>query len=114
MSVNFVKYMASDHNFNVLFLSKEEGVSSTIQEKFKRLNAFHKNIYITDDLPEDLSFFDLLIIDSVNEMNMSPNDIRKIQESYLNLCKPPAKYILQRFDKDNIFVYCEENYSFQF
>jgi predicted ATP-dependent serine protease len=85
LSVNFVKYMAQDHNFKVLFLSKEEGVSSTIQEKFKRLNAFHKNIYITDDLPGDLSFFDLLIIDSVNEMNMTPDDIRKIQQSFPNL-----------------------------
>ncbi len=84
-SVNFVKYMANEHNFKVLFLSKEEGVSNTIQEKFNRLNAFHNNIYITADMPNDLSYFDLLVIDSVNEMNMSPDDIRKIQETYPNL-----------------------------
>ena len=84
-SVNFVKYMAKEHDFKVLFLSKEEGVSSTIQEKFKRLNAFHPNIYISDDMPNNLSFFDLLVIDSVNEMNMSSDDIRKIQETYPNL-----------------------------
>ena len=84
-SVNFVKYIANDHNFKVLFLSKEEGVSNTIQEKFNRLNAFHKNIYITADMPDDLSYFDLLVINSVNEMNMSPDDIRKIQETYPNL-----------------------------
>ena len=84
-SVNFVKYMATDHNFKVLFLSKEEGVSNTIQEKFNRLNAFHKNIYVTADMPDDLSYFDLLVIDSVNEMNMTPDDIRKIQETYPNL-----------------------------
>ena len=84
-SVNFVKYMANEHNFKVLFLSKEEGVSNTIQEKFNRLNAFHSNVYITADMPDDLSYFDLLVIDSVNEMNMSPDDIRKIQETYPNL-----------------------------
>ena len=84
-SVNFVKYMANEHNFKVLFLSKEEGVSNTIQEKFNRLNAFHKNIYITADMPNDLSYFDLLVIDSVNEMNMQPDDIRAIQETYPNL-----------------------------
>jgi len=77
--------MANDHNFKVLYLAKEEGVSNTIQEKFKRLNAFHPNIYITADMPDDLSYFDLLVIDSVNEMNMSPDDIRKIQLSYPNL-----------------------------
>jgi DNA repair protein RadC len=84
-SVNFVKYMANNHEFKVLYLAKEEGVSNTIQEKFKRLNAFHPNIFITADMPDDLSFFDLLVIDSVNEMNMTPDDIRKIQETYPNL-----------------------------
>jgi len=84
-SVNFVKYMANNHNFKVLYLAKEEGVSNTVQEKFKRLNAFHSNIYITADMPEDLSYFNLLVIDSVNEMNMSPDDIRNIQETYPKL-----------------------------
>jgi len=84
-SVNFVKYMAIDHNFKVLYLAKEEGVSNTIQDKFNRLNAYHPNVFVTDEMPEDLSYFDLLVIDSVNEMNMSPDDIRSIQETYPNL-----------------------------
>ncbi len=85
LAVNLAKYLAEHHGLKILFLAKEEGISGTTKEKFKRLNAVHKNIYIADKMPSDLRFFDVLIIDSVNEMNMTPDDIRNIQAKYPKL-----------------------------
>ena len=80
ISVQFAHYLASRHNFKVLFVAKEEGISQTAQEKFKRLNAVHPNVFIDDGTNLNQAFrFDAVVIDSVNEMNLSPNDIRSLQ-----------------------------------
>lgn len=81
-SVLFARYIADDHKFNVLYLAKEEGIGHTIKKKFKRLNAFRDNIYLIENkLPNDLSYFDLLIIDSINELKMSPDELSEIQKN---------------------------------
>jgi len=85
LAIQFAKYLAESHNLKVLYLAKEEGISGTSQEKFMRLNAIHEYISITEKMPSDISNFDVLMIDSVNEMNMTPDDIRAIQTKYPKL-----------------------------
>ena len=36
-------------------------------------------------MPANLNDFDIIIIDSINEMNMQPDDIREIQSKYPKL-----------------------------
>lgn len=55
------------------------------KEKFIRLHAIHQNIDIAEKMPENLDKYDVLVIDSVNEMNMTPDHIRQIQSKYPNL-----------------------------
>jgi DNA replication protein DnaC len=78
LGINLAKYLADGHQMKVLYLAKEEGISGTSQEKFIRLNAVHPNIDITEKMPENLNNYDVLVIDSVNEMNMTPDNIRSI------------------------------------
>jgi DNA replication protein DnaC len=80
LSVQFAHYLADKHNMKVLYIAKEEGISQTIQDKFRRLNAFHPNIYLSDGskLFDVLQNFDVAVFDSVNELNLLPNDIRAI------------------------------------
>ncbi len=81
LSVQFAHYLASKHNFKVLFVAKEEGISQTAQDKFKRLNAVHPNVFIDDGRNlEHSGKFDAVVLDSVNELNLSPDDIRRLQE----------------------------------
>jgi predicted ATP-dependent serine protease len=85
LAIQFAKYLAEKHNMKVLYLAKEEGISGTTQEKFIRLNAIHQNIDIAEKMPENLSNYDVLVIDSVNEMNFTPDNIRQIQTKYPRL-----------------------------
>jgi len=85
LAIQFAKYLADEQNLKVLYLAKEEGISGTTQEKFIRLNAIYQNIDIAEKMPEILSKYDVLVIDSVNEMNMTPDHIRQIQFKYPNL-----------------------------
>jgi len=84
-TIKFQKYLASQHNFKVLFWAKEEGLSRTTQEKFERLEAFDKNIFIAEELPKDLSNYDFLVIDSVNDAKISDEEVEKIQKDFPNL-----------------------------
>jgi predicted ATP-dependent serine protease len=83
--IQFQKYLASNHDLKILFWAKEEGVSQTLKEKLQRLDAFDKNIFITEGLPKDLSSFDALVIDSVNDARLAPEDIAELQTKYPDL-----------------------------
>lgn len=79
--IDIAKTFASDYNKKIAFVAKEEGIGSTIQEKFKRLNAFHPNIDIYENhLPERINNYDFIIIDSVNEMGISYDELCKLNE----------------------------------
>jgi hypothetical protein len=100
-SIHFAKYMASEHGFNVLYVAKEEGIGNTIKEKFERLHAFDNNIFLVEnEIPKDLSYFDLIVLDSVNELDMSPDSMRELQG------RNPALSTLQIFKvrKDGVFL----------
>jgi predicted ATP-dependent serine protease len=85
--INFAHYLAAEHDMKVLFVAKEEGQSGTTKDKFSRLNASHKNIDISEDIPccDLLSKYDVAILDSVNELNFTPDHIRRIIEKHPHL-----------------------------
>lgn len=71
------KYFGKDLNRKVLYVSHEEGFASTLQDKFKRCDAFHANIDITEAMPNDVSMYDLVIVDSVSTLHMEVEDVQK-------------------------------------
>ncbi len=78
LSLQFAKYLASQHNQKVLYVAHEEGFSYTLQEKLERLGADDKNLSIVDTLPKNISNYDVIFIDSVNSMNIEPEELREI------------------------------------
>ena len=52
---------------NLAKSSNAELIHFKVQDKFKRMKAFHPNISISSNLPSVLSSFDFVFIDSVNE-----------------------------------------------
>jgi nucleoside-triphosphatase THEP1 len=79
----FAKYLAQELNKKVLIVSGEEGFSATMKEKFERLNVYHPIIFITDELPESFNGYDVVFIDSVNHLQLSEEDLKKILENNL-------------------------------
>ena len=78
-NILLARYFASEFNKKVLFVAKEEGTGYTLHEKFKRLKAFHPNIFVTSNLPEQVVGYDFVFIDSVNEMKLTPEDLQKMR-----------------------------------
>ena len=81
-NIMFAHYLASQFDKKILFVAKEEGTGFTLQDKFKRMKAFHSNISISSNLPANLNSYDFVFIDSVNEMGLEPDDLRKLQTKY--------------------------------
>jgi len=83
MCLDFANYLATHHG-KVLFCAVEEGFGYTLKEKIERLKAHHSNLYITDRVPENISDFDFVFIDSVSKAGMDVNDIDQIRKLHPN------------------------------
>ena len=83
MCLDFANYLAANHG-KVLFCAVEEGFGYTLKEKIERLKAHHSNLYITDRVPENISDFDFVFIDSVSKAGMDVNDIDQIRKLHPN------------------------------
>jgi antirestriction protein ArdC len=96
----------AEQNEKVAYISNEEGKSYTMQEKVLRLKANIPGIELYKEIPDDLSSFDYAIYDSVQSLNLKPDDIRAIQKQYPNL----LKIFVFQVTKDGIFR-GEETYA---
>jgi AAA domain len=83
MCLDFANYLAAHHG-KVLFCAVEEGFGYTLKEKIERLKAHHSNLYITDRVPDNISDFDFVFIDSVSKAGMDVNDIDQIRKLHPN------------------------------
>jgi hypothetical protein len=77
MCIDFAKHLAAEHG-KVLYCAIEEGFGYTLKEKIERLKANHPNLYITDQVPENLSDFNFVFIDSVSEAGIEVDDINRM------------------------------------
>jgi|GEM_PF-168341 len=90
LMIEFAYYLACQHNKKVLYAAKEEGIGYTLKDKFTRMNAFHDNIDISaDTLPADLSKYNYVIIDSVNEFGLNKQSVKEMINKY-----PDISFIL--------------------
>ncbi len=65
----------------VLYVSAEEGLSYTLQEKLKRLKVAHSNLSLVAEMPSSLTPYDVVFIDSVNHAGLTPEELRKLPSS---------------------------------
>ncbi len=89
LAIELAKYLAAKFHQKVLFVAAEEGLSYTLKEKFTRLNALDDNIHIVPELPSDLSPYDVIVLDSITDMEMTPEDFTKMKRKY-----PEKSFIL--------------------
>ena len=78
LCIDFAGYLARHHG-KVLYVAKEEKLDATLQKKLNDTNVKHPNLFVSDFLPEDVSEYDFVFIDSVNKMELQPSDLDTIK-----------------------------------
>ncbi len=89
LAIDLMKYMVQNFKRTALFVAKEEGLGYTLKDKFTRLNAFDENIHIVPEMPEDLTGYDIVVLDSVTRLKMQPDDFVALKKKY-----PKTTFIL--------------------
>jgi hypothetical protein len=90
-SVLLAKYFANN-NRKVLFVPVEEKISQKLQDKFERLEAFHRNIAINQNFEKaekSFSNYDIVVIDSITALNLTPENFEKLQKKH-----PKTSFVL--------------------
>ncbi len=73
-------YLARNHG-KVLYVAREEGLDATLQQKLNDKNVKHPNLFVSDFLPEDLSGYDFIFLDSVNKLGLSSTDLDVLRKN---------------------------------
>ena len=84
LCIEFANYLSLNHG-KVLYVSKEEFMSPTLVSKLKDKNAVHANLDIAGSLPDDLSSYDFVFLDSVSSMKLSVDELKKLKEKNPNI-----------------------------
>lgn len=80
LCIDFAKHLA-EHHGKILYVAIEEGFGYTLKEKFERLNAIHTNLQIASEIPENLSDYNFVFIDSVSKAELSIDDLNELRNS---------------------------------
>jgi predicted ATP-dependent serine protease len=78
LCIDFAGYLARNHG-KVLYVAKEEGLDLTLQNKLNEKNVKHPNLYVASVLPNDLSAYDFIFLDSVSKLGLTPDDLTKLR-----------------------------------
>ncbi len=80
LCVDLAGYLARNHGM-VLYVANEEKLDATLQMKLNDKDVKHENLFVSDYLPEDLSKYQFIILDSVNKLGLSPQDLEKLKRN---------------------------------
>jgi hypothetical protein len=78
LCVDFAGYLARNHG-NVLYVANEEKLDKTLQDKLNGKDVKHVNLFVSDHLPEDLSSYQFIFLDSVNKLGLKPEDLEQLK-----------------------------------
>lgn len=81
LCVDFADYLAKNHG-RVLYVAKEEGLDMTLQEKLRIKGISNPNLDVTGAIPQDLSPYDFIFLDSVNKLGLSAQDLETLKTTY--------------------------------
>ncbi len=81
LAVYFAGYLARNHG-TVLYVAKEEGIDDTLKQKLKDKNVAHPDLDVSNYLPDDLSAYDFVFLDSVNKLALTPEDLDRLNQTY--------------------------------
>lgn len=78
LCLDFAGYLARHHG-NTLYVAKEEKLHKTLQQKLKDKNVQHRSLTLSNYLPEDLSSYQFIFLDSVSKLGLLPADLEKLK-----------------------------------
>jgi hypothetical protein len=78
LCVDFAGYLARNHG-KVLYVAREEGLDYTLQQKLNDKNVKHPNLFVASILPDDLSQYDFIFLDSVTKLGYAPEDLNRLK-----------------------------------
>ena len=64
-----------------MYVAREEGLDATLQIKLNDKNVKHENLFVSDFLPEDLSEYAFIFLDSVNKLGLSSTDLDVLRKT---------------------------------
>lgn len=79
LALDFAGYLAAQHG-ETLYVCKEEGLNKTFQDKV--LAVKHRNLHVSPFLPDDLSPYQYIFLDSVTRLGLTPEDLRRLKARY--------------------------------
>lgn len=79
LSADFAGYLARNHG-ETLFVAGEEKLGDTLQKKIDAVK--HPCLHVTGAMPEDLTPFDFIILDSVTRLRLTPEHLRVLKAAY--------------------------------
>ncbi len=80
-ALQFTRYLSKNINQKVAYYSAEEGLNHTFVDKLKRFDAINDNLYISKNLPENLTGIDFLFIDSINYADIKIEQLQAIKDT---------------------------------
>ncbi|MCQ2232037.1 MAG: DNA repair protein RadA [Paludibacteraceae bacterium] len=81
-SIQFAAYLSKQKGMKVLYVASEEKLGYTLKEKLMRLDAANSNLWISEDIEgKDLSQYDVVFLDSINDLNMTSDDLNKLPKN---------------------------------
>ena len=117
LAIEFAKYLAANHG-KVLYAAFEEGIGETLRDKIVRLNAIHKNLIFSNGLPDNLSEYRFIFVDSVNRAKLSYENLLELKRK----CPDAAFVYILQVTKDgnyrgsqeiehevDVIIHCDEN-----
>lgn len=79
LCIDFAGYLSRNHG-KVLYVAREEGLDATLQKKLNETNVKNENLFVSDNLPDDLSQYNFIFLDSVNKLGLAPADLDKLRK----------------------------------
>jgi hypothetical protein len=78
LCVDFAGYLCRNHG-KTLYVAKEEKLDATLQKKLKDKDVAHENLIVADGIPDDLSPYDFIFLDSVNKLGLTSKDLERLK-----------------------------------
>lgn len=78
LCVEFAGYLARNHG-NTLYVAKEEKLDATLQKKLNDKDVKHRCLDVSDHLPEDLTPYQFVFLDSVSKLRLKPEDLERLK-----------------------------------
>lgn len=82
LALDFAGFLAKNLNKKCLFVPNEEKTGHTFVEKLNRTQASSPNLDISDELPTNLSVYDVIFLDSITTMNIGLETMIRLTGQY--------------------------------